>query len=177
MAVSQPFETSLAEPGSELVGVATAYVSEALLFDDVPASALAFVNLMRTISNDPDWRDQARAIYAEELYFNDTLGTARTIEELLRHLEGVADNSVSLEVTVQDVVTSKAGTYLRWHMVSRFSVLGSPKESRTIGISLLRFGDGGRIVFQQDYWDSTEGFYQHVPILGSVLRAIGRRFE
>lgn len=172
LALTEPFESRSVAPRYSAVSP-----NESALFDGVPASALGFVNLMRSISTDADWRDKARSVYASELYFNDTLGTASTIDELLEHLQGVADNADSLEVLVQDVVTSNAGTYLRWHMVSRFSVLGSPKESRTIGVSLLRFDDDGRIVFQQDYWDSTEGFYQHIPVLGAALRAIGRRFE
>lgn len=169
LALSEPFEAAL--------GDADAGVAEEALFEGVPPSALGFVNLMRSISDDPDWRAKAREVYASELYFNDTLGTASNIDELLTHLQGVADNAESLNVSVQDVVTSRAGTYLRWHMVSRFSVLGSSRESRTIGVSLLRFDEDGRIVFQQDYWDSTEGFYQHIPVLGSALRAIGRRFQ
>ncbi|MCR9277555.1 MAG: nuclear transport factor 2 family protein [Pseudomonadaceae bacterium] len=173
LALSEPYESQATMAGGE--GAVSR--SEEELFEGVPASALGFVKLMRTIVDDPDWREKARAVYASELYFSDTLGSATTIDELLDHLQGVADNSEALEVLVQDVVTSETGTYLRWHMVSRFSILGSEKESRTIGVSLLRFDAEGRIVFQQDYWDSTEGFYQHIPILGSVLRAIGQRFE
>ena len=151
-------------------------VFERELFEGHPPAALGFVELMRGLPQDPQWRDSVRAVYADELYFSDTLAQLTTVDALIDHLAGVQSNAETLEVTVHDVVSSERGTYLRWQMVSTFRVLGRPVESRTIGVSMLRFDDDGRINFQQDFWDSAEGFYQHVPILGSVIRGIGGRF-
>jgi hypothetical protein len=36
----------------------------------------------------------------------------------------------------------------------------------------LKFNREGRIVLHQDYWDSTAGFFEYVPILGPVIRWI-----
>lgn len=156
--------------------VAEPRVTEAELFAGHPPAALGFVELMRGLPQDDAWEAQARAVYAEDLYFSDTLAHLTSVDQLVAHLAGVQSSAETLEVSVQDVVSSDRGTYLRWEMVSTFKVLGRPAESRTIGISMLRFDDDGRINFQQDFWDASEGFYQHIPVLGAVIRGIGGRF-
>ena len=52
---------------------------------------------------------------------------------------------------------------------------GESRASDTIGMTLLRFDDAGRVRFHQDFWDSTEGFYRHVPVLGWVLERVRLR--
>ena len=45
----------------------------------------------------------------------------------------------------------------------------------TPGITLVRFDRSGRILIHQDYWDSTTGLFEHVPVLGYGIRAIKAR--
>jgi hypothetical protein len=39
-------------------------------------------------------------------------------------------------------------------------------------VTLLRFDRAGRVVLHQDFWDPAAGFYEHLPVLGPVLRWI-----
>jgi hypothetical protein len=39
-------------------------------------------------------------------------------------------------------------------------------------MTLLRFDKQGRVVLHQDFWDSSAGFYEHLPVLGGVMRWI-----
>ena len=81
-----------------------------------------------------------------------------------------------MAVKVHDVLEGAQGTYLVWGIQNQFSMLGQDIVSDSIGVTLFQFGEDGRIIMQQDFWDSTEGFYQHIPVLGSVLRAIRDSF-
>jgi hypothetical protein len=50
--------------------------------------------------------------------------------------------------------------------------MGQAIDIQSIGISHLRFNANNKIILHQDYWDSMQGFYQHLPIIGGVLRWI-----
>ena len=59
--------------------------------------------------------------------------------------------------------------FVRWTMHTEFTVMGQSCTIQSIGMSHLRFNSEGKIILHQDYWDSMQGFYQHLPIIGSVL--------
>jgi hypothetical protein len=40
----------------------------------------------------------------------------------------------------------------------------------SFGISQLKMNAQGKVVFQQDYWDSNNGLYRQLPIVGGVYR-------
>lgn len=39
----------------------------------------------------------------------------------------------------------------------------------------LRFDAEGKVILQQDIWDSTAGILERIPVLGAAIRAIERR--
>jgi hypothetical protein len=58
------------------------------------------------------------------------------------------------------------------HFTKRFK---PNQDTQTIGMSHLRFDASGLVRLHQDYWDSTAGLFEHVPLLGAGIRAIKRR--
>jgi len=116
----------------------------------------------------------ARDLYAPALYFSDTLLTSERHEEVVAHLERMGAGE--LAVTVIDTQIDGADVYLVWRMRASFTPIRNPVESDTIGVTHLRFDEAGRIVLQQDFWDSTEGFYRHLPVVGTLVTAIAGRF-
>ncbi len=113
--------------------------------------------------------------YAPDAFFNDTLKTvigAKAIEEYF--LETVK-NAESVCATVHDIAVSDGNYYVRWTMEVRLAKFKRGQTLRSIGITHLRFDEAGRIVMHQDYWDSSAGFFEHLPILGGILRAIKSR--
>lgn len=109
-------------------------------------------------------------VYAETLYFNDTLATLYKRDEVLKHLSDTSERLDSMQLTPLSVVRNDGDVYIRWLMEARFSLLGKARLSRTIGISQLRFNQQGQVVFQQDFWDSSQGLDQHLPVLGPMTR-------
>jgi hypothetical protein len=53
----------------------------------------------------------------------------------------------------------------------------SQVTSNTVGVTHLRFDEAGRIILHQDFWDSAEGLYRHIPVLGSLIGVIRGRFD
>ena len=113
-----------------------------------------------------------RNTYAEKLYFNDTFKVTDNIDELVTHMVQTAKQVKSTTVEVLDVASSGSDYYVRWAMVMEFDVKRKSIYSKSIGMSQLRFNQQGKIIFHQDFWDSTEGFYQHLPYIGYFIRKI-----
>jgi hypothetical protein len=45
----------------------------------------------------------------------------------------------------------------------------------TIGMTHLRFDSEGKVVLHQDFWDSTRGIFEHVPVMGAGIRLVKKR--
>jgi limonene-1,2-epoxide hydrolase len=115
-------------------------------------------------------RTETARLYAPDVFFNDTLKTLhgnRAVEEYF--LRTVAHTEF-VRTRVTDVARSGSNYYVHWVMDVRFR--GSSRTIRTIGMTHLKFNREGRIVLHQDYWDSTAGVFEYVPILGPVIRWI-----
>lgn len=121
-------------------------------------------------------RRMASDVYARDAFFNDTLKTLRgaaAIEEYFLH---TAENADSVEVVFHDVSRSGEDFYFRWRMTMRVGALSGGEPLVSWGVTHFRFDEDGRVVLHQDFWDSAGGLYEHIPVIGGLLRAIRARF-
>lgn len=117
-----------------------------------------------------------RDTYAEDVYFNDTLKTVRGLDQLVEYLRGSAEAAEDVRVEILETTRTAAGDYLvRWKMMIRFKKFAKGQDTWSIGMSHLRFDGDGRVAYQQDYWDSASGLFEHVPLLGHGIKAIKKR--
>lgn len=113
-----------------------------------------------------------RETYAEKFYFNDTFKVINDIDTLIPYMMETAQKVKSTTVKILDTAHSGSDYYIRWAMVMEFDVKRKDIYSRSTGMTQLRFNSDGQIIFHQDFWDSTEGFYQHLPYIGYFIRKI-----
>ena len=142
-----------------------------------PSDAAQRFAQLYELTDQPGYEQRTRAFYAPRLYFNDTLTTLGSADQIVEHLGRLHDGGSRIDVEIDDVLTNGTDLYVRWTMDASFSALGSARTSRTIGISQLRFDTDGRVVLQQDFWDPVEGFYRFVPVLGDAIESVRRRFD
>ncbi len=117
----------------------------------------------------PDLAERVAALYADQLYFNDTLTTLRGRDALVSYLQATAGRAGNMQVTLLGAVADGNDIYLRWHMKFEFKALWRTAHSDTVGMTHLRFDNEGRIVLHQDFWDGAEGIYRHLPAIGAVI--------
>ena len=141
---------------------------DTLTVDDVKNTFLKLFRDLKIGANEKIIRE----IYAENLYFNDTFRTLNNIEELIPYMTHTADMVKSTTVEILDTAYSGTDYYVRWVMVMEFKAKRKDIYSKSIGMTQLRFNQEGKIVFHQDFWDSTEAFYQHLPYIGYFIRKI-----
>ncbi len=115
------------------------------------------------------------AVYADETFFNDTLKTLRSAGAIEEYLIETAEMLKYGRVSYDDVAISGDDVYVRWTMVYRSKTLSKKQDIITIGMSHLRFDGAGKVVLHQDFWDSTRGIFEHVPLIGNGIRAVKKR--
>ena len=135
-----------------------------------------FVDFLSNLGAD-NTAKRAAELYAEDLYFSDALMLTYSKEAVVKHFSGLVDGGASVEVEMLDVLVQDTDIYLVWLMTASFQPIRKTVTSKTIGITHARFNTAGKVVLHQDFWDTGLGFYQHVPVLGGVIKSINRRFE
>lgn len=147
---------------------------ERLSGSETLADLSPFIELYTRLSGD-DVADRVRRVYASELFFNDTLHSANNVDELALYMAQTAERADEVDVAILNHWQSGQDVFVRWTMTTRFTVLGKQREARSIGMTHLRFDDNGQVILHQDFWDSAEGFYRHVPVSGHAINWIRRR--
>jgi hypothetical protein len=121
-------------------------------------------------------RSLTRETYAEDVFFFDTLKEINGLEALEEYFVETARNTDSVRAEVVDWARSGQDFYVRWTMDIQLKKFRRGETLRSVGMTHLRFNQEGKIILHHDFWDSTRGFYQHVPVLGGVLRWIQSKF-
>jgi hypothetical protein len=117
-----------------------------------------------------DFRPRIPEVYAESVFFNDTLKTVRTASELQQYFGEAADALEVGTVDFLDVVAAEGNYYFRWRMNLEFKSFAKGEPKTSVGMSHIRFGQDGKVLLHQDFWDSSGGLFEHVPALGWIIR-------
>jgi len=117
-----------------------------------------------------DLSERIAELYADPLYFDDTVHVAYRRSDLVDYMSRTGQALDDSEVTVHQVVRDGADVFIRWSMRFTSSALGKRIESQSIGMTHLRFNDNGQIVLHQDFWDSGNALYAHLPVVGFFVR-------
>jgi len=114
--------------------------------------------------------------YAPDVYFNDTLKAVRGRPALRDYMVDSAQGAAECRVLFDEVTRTAVGEHhLRWRMMIRFKRFAGGRETWSIGMSHIRLDEHGLVVYHQDYWNAADGLFQHIPILGTAIRAIKKR--
>jgi hypothetical protein len=120
------------------------------------------------------WIDRVEELYAPGFTFGDAFHTIDGDFDALRaYFRRVLTALAESRFVVEDVATGGDGSYVRWRWEWRRR---ARDPLRVVpGVTHLRFDADGRITHHRDLFDAAEGFYETLPVLGSVLRAVKRR--
>lgn len=102
--------------------------------------------------------------------FNEVRGTA-AITAVFLHMFATTQDP---RFEVLDAAGDHRQGFLTWDF--RFRSLGpGARDWRIHGATRLAFAPDGRIVLHRDYWDPAEEIYQHLPVLGPLMRWLRAR--
>lgn len=111
------------------------------------------------------------SIYSPQVRFEDPIHTLNGIGELRNYFERLNTNLNSCQFVFGEEVIGPDTAFLTWKMEA--SLKRPNKTIQVTGISFLKL-DGSRITFQRDYFDVGALVYEHIPLLGGIIRLIKR---
>lgn len=110
-----------------------------------------------------------------QIEFKDPFNHVNTSQQYRLIFEHMFDNcdSPSFHVNHYFVKQNRASVYWRFEFKTR-----QKSEIKTmIGNSYIEVNEQGLICRHIDYWDSAEQFYEHIPLIGWVIKQIKRRLQ
>lgn len=115
-------------------------------------------------------RSKVREVYAEDAWFGDPYHTVQGIDAIEHYFLAMAEPVESCTFTVDSFQRAGNDYYAHWTM-NLVSKAAGDEPITAIGISHVRFNASGKIVFQQDYWD-TSVLLDRLPVVGFWTRMV-----
>jgi hypothetical protein len=117
-----------------------------------------------------------KEVYAADLYFRDPFKMYHTETEFEAYLLRESAAVGLYQMDWQDVANHDGDYYFRWVMTLKLKRDGkNDPPSLNNGISHVRFGPDGKVIFHEDYFDAATFLYEKVPVLGGGIRFIKKR--
>lgn len=116
---------------------------------------------------------QLREYYAADAYFKDPFNEVRSAPAIQAIFSRMYEQLDAPRFKVRQSVREGNEAFLIWDL--EFRLRGRAKSESIHGVSHLRFGDDGKVIWHRDYWDTAEELYQKIPLLGSFFRWLRRR--
>lgn len=117
--------------------------------------------------------DKLDRLYTQDVEFRDPLHTLHGILAFKSYLKSVYASSSAVHFDYLEEHSGEHWASITWLMTYSHGSLGGGRPLQLRGTTQIRFSD--RIFYQEDFFDVGTMVYQHVPVLGPVIRFINRR--
>jgi outer membrane murein-binding lipoprotein Lpp len=115
-------------------------------------------------------------VYAADIYFRDPFKEIHGLSDFQAYLLRDSASVTQYKLDWQDVGKSDGDYYFRWVMTVKLKRDSRHKPpTQTCGVSEIRFGADGKVIYEQDYFDAASFLYERLPILGGEIRFIKKR--
>ena len=107
--------------------------------------------------------------------FKDPFNDVQGIDAVERIFEHMFENTKDPKFEVEDYAWGKDGrtAYLKW--VFRYEFSG--KARHIVGMSEVMFSNQSKVMSHIDHWDAGEQFYEHIPLLGRLIRFVKSKLK
>jgi hypothetical protein len=115
--------------------------------------------------------------YAADAYFKDPFNEVHAAADIQRIFAHMYETLHDPRFVMEEHAVQGNSAFLVWRMLFRIKRWKPQIEQTIRGVSHLRLGADGKVVYHRDYWDAAEELYEKLPVAGSVLRFLKRRLE
>ncbi len=118
---------------------------------------------------------KVRNVYSKDAYLIDSFKELNGIEAIEAYILQFLKSLESCTFEFLDVAVSGEEYYFRWVSEAKAKTIKKGQIIRSYGMSHIRFDETGKVVLHMDFFDSASNFYEHIPVLGGMIRFIKRR--
>jgi len=133
-----------------------------------------FLKVYRDLNRDNV--ERITGIYTDDVRFVDPAHEIQGLDALLVYFRRLYENVSDVRFEFNHPLKDGSSGYVQWRMRYRHPRLKRGSEILVPGASFLKFTDDGKVWHHRDYFDMGSLLYEHLPIMGSAVGAIKRRF-
>ncbi|WP_026294586.1 nuclear transport factor 2 family protein [Salinimonas chungwhensis] len=118
-----------------------------------------------------------QTIYTQDVEFIDPIQRHKGIDDVAHYFEKLNEQASSCEFDIQHVVTCESNDADIHYLITWYMTLVLKKPQKTIhldGTTLLKKTDQG-FYFHRDYYDLGEMVYEHIPLIGWIIKKVKRK--
>lgn len=114
-----------------------------------------------------------REFYSNDARFEDPVVALSGADAIERYYAGLYENVIAVRFDFRELVGDGKTFCAVWTMYLTASKLNSGREVIVPGSSHIVFSDtNDEVIYHRDYFDMGAFIYEHVPVLGSVIRFV-----
>lgn len=110
--------------------------------------------------------------YSPEVEFIDPLGTHKGRDSVKKYYKNLYQNVTFIEFIFLDTISDKDKHVLVWKMNLKAKNLNSGQMVSLHGNSVIKFDSQNLVSYHRDYFDMGEFLYEHIPVLGWIIKKI-----
>ena len=117
--------------------------------------------------------DRMSELYNENALFQDPLHQAKGLPSIQQYFRRTMMNVSECRFSIDEVVSEQGRAFINWKMTFNHPKLNKGRETDVPGASLIKFNQ--RIIYHRDYFDLGCMIYEHIPVLGKVIKKVKHR--
>ncbi|MFC7368490.1 MULTISPECIES: nuclear transport factor 2 family protein [Vreelandella] len=114
-------------------------------------------------------------VYTDDIVFNDPLHHIEGRNALESYFASMYENVEHCQFTYHTRQQQANQAFVTWTMAFVHPRLANGQLISVEGCSALTFADDGRVSRHRDYFDAGAMLYEHLPLMGRVIRWLKRR--
>ena len=126
----------------------------------------------------PQTLDSINDVFTSDARFRDPFNDARGTAHIRKIFADMFKTVGAPDFTITSYGWSAGYTrqaFLRWKFIYRVGGKGEPVTVE--GMSDVLFDESGKVASHLDFWDAAGGLYEHLPVIGGILRFIRKKIE
>lgn len=116
-------------------------------------------------------KDVLQATYTEDVKFVDPVKTINGLDDLTKYFENLYKRVNKCHFSLSNYLLNTHNHSLEWVMCLQHQNISNSDEILLDGASFIQFS-GDKICYHRDYYDLGALVYEHIPILGSVIKKV-----
>lgn len=116
-------------------------------------------------------RDVLLKTYTNDVIFIDPVKTISGLDDLTHYFEKLYKRVNKCHFTLSNYLPNTNSHSLEWVMHLQHQKISKNQEVHVNGASFIQF-NGERVCAHRDYYDLGALVYEHLPILGSVIKKV-----
>jgi hypothetical protein len=110
--------------------------------------------------------------YSDNIDFTDPIGNIKGLDKLTKYYAHVYKNVISINFKFHQINHQEDMYFAKWTMNLQVKGLNSNSPYSVEGFSVLKFNADSKVEYHRDYLDLGTMVYEHIPILGKVIKLI-----